>query len=56
MDPELLDFKSELQRLVALGWKFDELKDVDLYVLGPPVVQSREVYTDCISLFLMPDV
>ena len=43
MDPELLDLESELQGLVTLGWKFDEIKDIDPYVLGTLVVQSREV-------------
>ena len=43
MDTELLDLKPEIQGLVTLGWKFDELKDVDQYILGLLVVQSREV-------------
>ena len=43
VDPELLDFKPDLQGLFALWRKFDELKDIDPYVLGPLVVQSREV-------------
>ena len=43
VDPELVNPESKLQSLIVLGQKFDELKDIDPHVLGPLVVQSREV-------------